>query len=84
MSWCAAVHKFAVIPNRQYSRIIAAWLAAAEGLARDWLGSFGDELARFERIRVVLPAARDTAVFDLDRNARWRFLRRAQPLAAHA
>jgi hypothetical protein len=41
-------------------------------------------LAAFGHIRLVLPADRDTAVFDIAPGARWRLLRRARPLAAHA
>jgi hypothetical protein len=61
-----------------------AWMAAAMQLERDWFGGLRDSLHRFEHIRLVLPSARDTAVFDLDRRARWRFFRRPLPLAFHA
>jgi hypothetical protein len=61
-----------------------AWIAAARQLEGDWFANLRDSLHRFERIRLVLPAAGDTAIFDIDRNARWRFFRRSLPVAAHA
>ncbi len=61
-----------------------AWLAAARELERDWFQALGDALAAHGRIRVVLPAERDTAVFDLSRGSRWRLFRRSRPLQSHA
>jgi hypothetical protein len=61
-----------------------AWAAAALALDRDWFSPLGEALAAFGHIRLVLPADRDTAVFDIAPGARWRLLRRARPLAAHA
>jgi hypothetical protein len=63
---------------------IAAWRAAVEDLSHGWFDTLGDALTRFDRLRLVLPASRDTAVYELDRQARWRFFRRAQPLSSHA
>lgn len=60
------------------------WLAAARALERDWFSRLGEMLAAYGHVRVVLPAERDNAVFDIAPNARWRLLRRARPLAAHA
>lgn len=60
------------------------WLAAARELERDWFSRIGEVLAAHGRVRVVLPAGRDSAVFDIAPGARWRLLRRAQPLASHA
>jgi hypothetical protein len=60
------------------------WTAAVHALDRDWFDGLRDSLHRFDRIRVVLPSARDTVLFDLDRNARWRFLRRPKPITTYA
>jgi hypothetical protein len=61
-----------------------AWLAAAQALERDWFAGIGDALGAFGRIRIVLPADRDTAVFDIGPGARWRLFRRSLALASHA
>jgi len=60
------------------------WLAAAHEIERQWFSRLGEALAAFGRVRVVLPAERDTALFDITPGARWRVLRRARPLASHA
>ena len=60
------------------------WLAAARALERYWFSRLGELLAAHGHVRVVLPAERDSVVFDIPPNARWRLLRRARPLAAHA
>ncbi len=61
-----------------------AWIEAARDLERDWFANLGDALAAFGRLRIVLPSARDTAVFDIGGGARWRVFRRARPFASHA
>ncbi|NJD89161.1 MAG: hypothetical protein FIB05_14260 [Betaproteobacteria bacterium] len=61
-----------------------AWLAAARALDRDWFVPLGRALGVFGRIRIVLPGERDTAVFELTGQARWRFFRRARPIHVHA
>lgn len=63
---------------------VAAWTQAARALDEAWFAALGDALHDVGHVRLVLPAARDTAVFDLRPAARWRFLRRARPLASHA
>ena len=63
---------------------VEAWLAVAHDLERDWFRALGDALAAFGRMRIVLPAGRDTAVFDLSRGSRWRLFRRSRPLQSHA
>lgn len=60
------------------------WLAAAQALERDWFSGLGDALGAFGRVRIVLPAERDTAVFELEPGARWRLFRRSRALASHA
>jgi hypothetical protein len=60
------------------------WQVAAAALDREWFDALGAALARFHSVRVVLPAERDTAVFDLHAGARWRLFRRPKPLASHA
>ncbi len=61
-----------------------AWIAAATALERDWFSALGAALASFGSVRLALPSERDTAVFEITPRARWRFLRRARPLASHA
>jgi hypothetical protein len=61
-----------------------AWLAAARALDRDWFAPLGRALGAFERVRIVLPGERDTAVFELAGSARWRFFRRPRPIRVHA
>lgn len=61
-----------------------AWIGAALGLERDWFAHLGEALAAFGRLRLVLPSDRDTAVFDIEPRARWRWLRRSRPFASHA
>ena len=60
------------------------WLAAAQALEHSWFAGLGHALGAFGHIRIVLPAERDTAVFELDPGARWRFFRRPRALASHA
>jgi len=62
----------------------AEWLAAARQLEQAWFSRLGDLLGAHGHLRVVLPGERDSAVFDIAPNARWRILRRARPLASHA
>jgi len=61
-----------------------AWQAAALALERDWFSRLGEAALAFGGVRLVLPAERDTAVFDLPPGARWRWLRRTRALATHA
>ncbi len=61
-----------------------AWRAAAARLDADWFAALGEAAARFDTVRVVLPAAGRTRIATLTPAARWRWLRRARPLASHA
>jgi hypothetical protein len=63
---------------------VDAWLAAARAIERAWFLPLGEALSGFGRVRIVLPSERDTAVFEVGPGARWRFFRRALPLASHA
>jgi hypothetical protein len=60
------------------------WSAAARALEEAWFASLGDALDRFDGMRIVLPGPRDTLVATVSPNARWRWLRKRKPLAAHA
>jgi hypothetical protein len=60
------------------------WIAAAEALDRNWFAGLADASSRHGGVRIVLPGQRDTAVFELDAGARWRFFRRPKALATHA
>ena len=61
-----------------------AWRDEALRLEREWFARLGSVIARFGRVRLVLPAQADTLVATLDGSARWRLLRRAKPLASYA
>ena len=61
----------------------AGWIEAARALERDWFEGLLAAVPRFGRIRLALPAERDTAVFDLGESARWRWWRRPRPVADH-
>ena len=62
----------------------ARWKAAAEALDARWFAGLGEAIERFERVRLVLPAEKDTRVATLTAAARWRWFRARKPLAAHA
>ena len=62
----------------------ARWRAAAEALDARWFAGLGEAIERFERVRLVLPAEKDTRVATLTAAARWRWFRARKPLAAHA
>lgn len=79
---CLAVVDALRVPFRRGD--VEAWLAAARDIEEHWFADLGVALAAFGRIRLVLPAGRDTAVFDLTPGARWRILRRSRPVASHA
>ncbi len=61
-----------------------AWIETARRLERDWFAGLVEAIPAFGRIRLALPAGRDVRLFDLDAAARWRWFRRARPLAGHA
>ena len=63
---------------------VGEWLATARELERAWFTRIGDLLAEHGRVRIVLPAAQDTAVFDIVPKTRWRLFRSARALASHA
>lgn len=60
------------------------WIDAARQLERDWFAGILDALADFGRMRIALPAGPQVRLFELDASARWRWFRRARPLADHA
>jgi hypothetical protein len=60
------------------------WIEAAGRLERDWFAGLLDAIADFGRIRLALPGEREMRLYDLDASARWRWFRRARPLADHA
>jgi len=61
-----------------------AWRDEALRLEREWFARLGSVIARFGRVRLVLPAEGDTLVATLEGSARWRLLRGAKPLASYA
>ena len=44
----------------------------------------GNAIERFDAVRLILPADRDTRVATLTPAARWRWFRSRKPLATHA
>jgi len=62
----------------------ASWQATATALDAHWFAGLGDSIERFERVRLVLPAAADTRVANLTAASRWRWFRTRKPLAEHA
>jgi hypothetical protein len=60
------------------------WIAAVNGLDRDWFSDLGDTAARFGTVRLVLPSSTGTPVATLTSGTRWRLLRARKPLAAYA
>ena len=60
------------------------WRAAGATLDAQWFAGLGDAIERFDRVRLVLPAANGTRIATLTGSARWRWFRARKPLAAHA
>ena len=60
------------------------WESAARSIDDAWLSGMGELLARFGRVRLILPARQDTCVATLSPSARWRFWRTERPVAKHA
>jgi len=60
------------------------WSAAAATLDERWFAGLGEAIERFDRVRLILPAGKDTRVASLGARARWRWFRSRKPLAAHA
>lgn len=61
-----------------------AWRRAAARLDEDWFARLGDALARFETVRIILPAGDDTLVASVGAASRWRWYRTRKPLHTHA
>lgn len=61
-----------------------AWRAAAQSLDEQWFTPLAAALSSLGCVRIVLPGARDTAIFALGGKSRWRFLRSRKPIASHA
>lgn len=60
------------------------WIAAVNGLDREWFEGLGDTLATFGTVRIVLPSATGTSVATVTGASRWRILRSRKPLATYA
>ena len=63
---------------------VAGWRSNAEALDDSWFRDLGEAIARFDRVRLVLPSEQGSRVATLNPAARRRWYRRRQPLAAHA
>jgi hypothetical protein len=62
----------------------AGWKAAAATLDERWFTELGNAIERFDRVRIILPAGKDTRIATLGGYSRWRWYRARKPLAAHA
>jgi hypothetical protein len=62
----------------------AAWRSAAATLDEQWFAGLGRAIERFDNVRLILPAGKDTRIANLDGASRWRWFRARKPLAAHA
>jgi hypothetical protein len=60
------------------------WRRAATALDADFFAAIPGLIERHGSVRIVLPGAPGTRISILTRAARWRLLRRARPLSAHA
>jgi hypothetical protein len=61
-----------------------AWLAAARRLDDEWFSHLAQAIERFDRVRLVLPAANGSRIATLTPRSKLRWYRRAKPLAHHA
>jgi hypothetical protein len=61
-----------------------AWLAAAAALDERWFASLEKAIARFDAVRLVLPAGDRVRVATLTASARWRWFHRRKLVAAYA
>jgi hypothetical protein len=57
---------------------------AAPGFDERWFGPLAKAIERFDRVRLILPTLKDTAVATLTSASRWRWFRGAKPLSAYA
>ena len=62
----------------------AGWRAAAATLDEQWFAGLGHAIERFDQVRLILPAGKDTRIANLSGASRWRWFRARKPLAAHA
>lgn len=62
----------------------AGWKAAAATLDERWFAGVGNAIERFDRVRIILPAGKDTRIATLGGSSRWRWYRTRKPLGAHA
>ena len=62
----------------------AGWRAAAATLDELWFAGLGHAIERFDHVRLILPAGKDTRIANLSGASRWRWFRARKPLAAHA
>jgi hypothetical protein len=63
---------------------VAGWRSQAGAMDDAWFLDLGDAIARFGRVRLVLPSENGSRIATLTPAARRRWFRRRKPLAAHA
>jgi hypothetical protein len=60
------------------------WRRVAGRLDDDWFVELGAAVDRFEAVRIILPAGRDTLVASVGASSRWRWYRGRKALHLHA
>jgi hypothetical protein len=63
---------------------VAGWCSQAAAMDDAWFRELGEAIARFERVRLVLPSERGSRIATLTPASRRRWFRRGKPLATHA
>ena len=62
----------------------SGWRNIAKLLDDEWFAGLGRAVERFDTVRIILPAGKDTRIATLDAASRWRWYSTRKPLAAHA
>jgi hypothetical protein len=60
---------------------VDGWRERAEALDAGWFAELGDAIARFDRVRLVLPSEAGSRIAILTPATRRRWFRRRKPLA---
>jgi hypothetical protein len=61
----------------------AEWARRVQKLDEDWFVDLKVAIDRFDGVRIILPAGRDTLVAQVTASTRWRLFRSVQPLTAY-
>jgi hypothetical protein len=63
---------------------VAGWRSRSDAMDDAWFRDLGDAIARFARVRLVLPSEKGSRIATLTPAARRRWFRLRKPLATHA